>query len=88
MTESNTGDRTAGGEPINAESDAKARVKGATEGGESAPDAGTKPETVTGSAFTGTPPVLTSGFVTCHPPAGAAAASSSSRCAAAPRGLP
>ena len=48
--EGNTGDRTAGGEPINAESDAKARVKGATEGGESAPDAGTKPETVTGSA--------------------------------------
>jgi NADH-quinone oxidoreductase subunit C len=48
--EPNTGDRTAGGEPINAESDAKARVKGATEGGESAPDAGTRPETVTGSA--------------------------------------
>jgi NADH-quinone oxidoreductase subunit C len=47
---SNTGDRTAGGEPINAESDAKARVKGATSEGESAPDAGTKPETVTGSA--------------------------------------
>jgi NADH-quinone oxidoreductase subunit C len=48
--EPNTGDRTAGGEPINAESDAKARVKGATEGGESAPDADTKPETVTGSS--------------------------------------
>ena len=45
-----TGDRTASGEPINAESDRNARVKGATEGGESAPDAGTRPETVTGSA--------------------------------------
>ena len=46
----NTGDRTASGEPINAESDANARVKGAVDGGESAPDADTKPETVTGSS--------------------------------------
>jgi NADH-quinone oxidoreductase subunit C len=46
----NRGDRTASGEPINAESDAKARVQGATEAGESAPDAGTKPESLTGSA--------------------------------------
>ena len=46
----NTGDRTASGEPINAESDANARIKGAVPGGESAPDAGTKPETVTGPA--------------------------------------
>ena len=28
----NRGDRTASGEPINAESDAKARVQGATQG--------------------------------------------------------
>ncbi len=47
---SNTGDRTASGEPINAESDANARVKGASDVGESAPDAGTRPETVTGSS--------------------------------------
>jgi NADH-quinone oxidoreductase subunit C len=46
----NLGDRTASGEPINAESDAKARVQGATQGGESAPDAGTKPESLTGSS--------------------------------------
>lgn len=46
----NTGDRTASGEPINAESDAKARVQGAVEGGESEPDAGTKPESLTAPA--------------------------------------
>jgi NADH-quinone oxidoreductase subunit C len=46
----NRGDRTASGEPINAESDAKARVKGATADGESEPDAGTRPESLTGSA--------------------------------------
>jgi NADH-quinone oxidoreductase subunit C len=44
------GDRTASGEPINAESDEKARVKGAVAGGEAEPDAGTKPESLTGSA--------------------------------------
>jgi NADH-quinone oxidoreductase subunit C len=44
------GDRTASGEPINAESDAKARVQGATSDGESEPDAGTRPESLTGPA--------------------------------------
>src|ERR671910_358968 len=39
---------SASGEPINAESDANARVKGADPEGESEPDAGTKPETLTG----------------------------------------
>jgi NADH-quinone oxidoreductase subunit C len=40
------------GEPINAESDANARVKGADPAGESEPDAGTKPETLTGPSPT------------------------------------
>jgi NADH-quinone oxidoreductase subunit C len=40
------------GEPINAESDADARVKGADPEGESEPDAGTKPETLTGPSPT------------------------------------
>jgi NADH-quinone oxidoreductase subunit C len=40
------------GEPINAESDADARVKGADPEGESQPDAGTKPETLTGPSPT------------------------------------
>jgi hypothetical protein len=34
---------------VNAESDARARVKGAMPEGEKAPDAGTKPETLGGS---------------------------------------
>jgi len=46
----NRGDRTASGEPISAESDAKARVKGAVDEGESAPDAGTRTGSLTGSA--------------------------------------
>ena len=50
MTESNKGDRTASGEPISAESDAKARVKGAVAEGESAPDAGTRSGSLTGPA--------------------------------------
>jgi NADH-quinone oxidoreductase subunit C len=50
VTESNKGDRTASGEPINAESDAKARVKGAVAEGESAPDAGTRSGSLTGPA--------------------------------------
>jgi NADH-quinone oxidoreductase subunit C len=40
------------GEPINTESDADARVKGADPEGESEPDAGTKPETLTGPSPT------------------------------------
>jgi NADH-quinone oxidoreductase subunit C len=40
------------GEPINAESDADARVKGADPEGESEPDAGTKPEAWTGPSPT------------------------------------
>jgi NADH-quinone oxidoreductase subunit C len=43
---------SAPGEPINAESDANARVKGAEPEGESEPDAGTKPETLTGPSPT------------------------------------
>src|SRR5215204_618046 len=43
---------SAPGEPINAESDAGARVKGADPEGESEPDAGTKPETLTGPSPT------------------------------------
>jgi NADH-quinone oxidoreductase subunit C len=43
---------SAPGEPINAESDANARVKGADPEGESEPDAGTKPETLTGPSPT------------------------------------
>ena len=50
MSDDNRGDRTAGGEPINAESDAKARVTGALPEGESAPDAGTRPGSLTGAA--------------------------------------
>ncbi|GAA1432953.1 NADH-quinone oxidoreductase subunit C [Microlunatus lacustris] len=50
MSGDNRGDRTAGGEPISAESDAKARVKGAVDEGESAPDAGTRTGSLTGSA--------------------------------------
>ncbi len=46
----NRGDRTASGEPLNAESDAKARVKGAVPAGESAPDAGTRSGSLTGPA--------------------------------------
>jgi NADH-quinone oxidoreductase subunit C len=45
-----SGDRTAGGQPIHHESDEKAPVKGATPEGESEPQEGTKPETLTGSA--------------------------------------
>ena len=40
----------AGGAGLNAESDAKAPIKGATAEGESQPDAGTKPESLTGPA--------------------------------------
>ncbi len=50
MSGDNRGDRTASGEPINAESDAKARVKGAVPEGESAPDAGTRAGSLTGAA--------------------------------------
>ena len=50
MSGDNRGDRTASGEPINAESDANARVKGAVPEGESAPDSGTKPGSLTGAA--------------------------------------
>ena len=46
----NRGDRTASGEPINAESDANARVKGAVPEGESEPDAGTRAGSLTGPA--------------------------------------
>jgi NADH-quinone oxidoreductase subunit C len=46
----NRGDRGPGGEPISAESDAKARVKGAVPEGESEPDAGTRPGSLTGPA--------------------------------------
>jgi NADH-quinone oxidoreductase subunit C len=44
------GDRDSSGAPISAESDAKARIKGATPEGESAPDKDTKPESLVGSA--------------------------------------
>lgn len=43
-------DRTTGGAPINAESDAQAPVKGAVSGGEAEPDAGTKSGSLTGPA--------------------------------------
>ena len=50
MSGDNRGDRTASGEPISAESDANARVKGAVAEGESAPDAGTRTGSLTGAA--------------------------------------
>ncbi|HET9873017.1 MAG TPA: NADH-quinone oxidoreductase subunit C [Propionibacteriaceae bacterium] len=44
------GDRDSSGAPLSDESDAKARIKGATPEGESAPDADTKPESLVGPA--------------------------------------